>query len=166
MDKPVYIFVILINVYIVYIIFSIYFYVIFRYFLHGIERNAIIHFFNKHVDFYKPVIKLTKEYSKTNVEEVIQSLQKEITNSKAIDESSDFTVGTIVLVTSISILSIIVIVYFYIYYKEITAQITLMSIISTFILNFILIIGGELTFLYIVYSNIDVINIQKILNIQ
>jgi len=165
MDTEVYRFNILINIFIVYIIFSIYFYVLFRYYIHGIERTGIVYFFNKHIDFYKPVIKLSKEYSETDVNEVIQLLKEETDKTDSIDETGDFTVGTIALVTSISILFSIVVIYFYIHYKKISEQLTIMSIIYTFIINFILIIGGELAFLYLVYSNIDVINIQKILNI-
>jgi hypothetical protein len=165
MDLSVYIFIILFDVFIVYTIFAIYFYVLFKYYLHTIERNGIMYFFNKHMNFYNPVIKLTKEYSKTDVNDIINTLKNQVDNTPNIDESTDFKIGTIMIITSILTLFSIVIIYFWIYYKKIVEQITLSSIIFTFIINFVLLISFELMFLFLVYCNIDVINFQKVLNI-
>ena len=165
MDLSVYIFIILFDVFIVYTIFAIYFYVLFKYYLHTVERNGIMHFFNKHMKFYNPVIKLTKEYSKTDVNDIINTLKNQVDNTPNIDEHTDFKIGTIIIISSILTLFSIVIIYFFIYYKKIIEQITLSSIIFTFIINFVLLISFELMFLFLVYCNIDVINFQKVLNI-
>ena len=117
------------------------------------------------MNFYNPVIKLTKEYSKTDVNDIINTLKNQVDNTPNIDELTDFKIGTIIIISSILTLFSIVIIYFFIYYKKIIEQITLSSIIFTFIINFVLLISFELMFLFLVYCNIDVINFQQVLNI-
>jgi hypothetical protein len=166
MDTSVYIFIILLDVFIVYTIFAIYFYVLFKYFLHTIEANSILNFLRIHLEFYKPIITLTKKYSKTNVNNNINEIKKRIDDTPNESEYTDFSIGTILILSSILGLLFIIIVYFVIFYKKILEQVKFSSILFTIIINIILLIGFELLFLYFVYCNIDVINIQKILKIE
>ena len=165
MDTSVYIFVILLDVFIVFTIFAIYFYVLFRYFLHEIESNSIIMFFKTHIQFYKNVFTLVKQYSKTDVNDIKNSLQSNVNNTLNIHSETDFSIGTILILSTILGLFAITLVYFGLYYKKIIAQVSLFNIIFTIFINIILIIGFELLFLYFVYCNLDVVNIGEILNV-
>ena len=165
MDTSVYIFVIILDVFISFTIFAIYFYVLFKYFLHIIEENSIVKMFNTHLEFYKPLITLSKLYSKTNVNNTIKNLQDNIANVNDTIAHIDFSIGTYIIIGSILFLLLILIIYFAIYYKKIIQQVELNPILFTIFVNFIMIIGFELLFVFFVYGNIDICNIQKILNI-
>jgi len=165
MDTSVYIFIILLDAFIVFTIFAIYFYVLFRYFLHEIESNSIISFFNIHIQFYKPVLTLFKQYSKTNGDDIKKSLQSNIDNTTNEHDDNSFSTGTIIILSTILGLFAIVLVCFILYYKKIIEQVSLNSIIFTIIINIIMIIGIELLFLFFVYCNLDVVNIAEFLNV-
>ena len=165
MDTSVYIFVIILDVFIVFTIFAIYFYVLFRYFIHEIESNSIIMFFKKHIEFYKNVFTLVKQYSKTDINNIKNSLETNVNDTMNVHSETDFTIGTILILSTILGLFVITLVYFGFYYKKIIAQVSLFNIIITIFINIILIIGFELLFLYFVYCNLDVVNIGKILNV-
>jgi len=167
MDTSVYIFIILLDVFIVFTIFAIYLYVLFRYYLHTIEVNGINHFFNKHLEIYKPIFRIIKQYTKKNIDNdnvFIKKIQKNINESEEKD-TNNFSIGTIIILTTILGLFLILLIYFGIFYKKIIAQVSLISVLFTIFINLILIVGFELIFLYFVYCNIDVINIQHLLNI-
>ena len=165
MDTSVYIFMILLDVFISFTIFAIYFYVLFKYFMHLIEKNGIIKQLNIHLNFYKPILSLYKQYSKTNNDEIINLIQTQINNVNEQTTESDFSIATIAILSFILGLLFIVLVYFAIFYQTIIPEITLFSICITIITNLILIVGFELLFILYVYGNLELSTISYVLNI-
>ena len=175
MDTSVYIFVILLDVFIVFTIFAIYLYVLFRYFLHIVEANGIIYFFNMHLQIYKPFLTILKNSKKQNINntknenelsnKLSNKLQNDINNIEEEHDDNNFNIGTILILVTILGLFLIILIYFGLCYKKIIAQLSLMSIFYTIIINLIFIVGIELVFLFFVYCSIDVINIKHVLGL-
>ena len=165
MDTSVYIFMILLDIFISFTVFAIYFYVLLKYFMHIIEKNGIIKELIIHMNFYKPIVSLYKQYSKTHNEKVINLIQSEIDTLNEQTIESDFSIGTIAILSFILGLLFIVLVYFAIFYQTIIPEITLFSICITIITNLILIVGFELLFILYVYGNLELSTISYVLNI-
>ena len=164
MDTSIYMFMIFLDIFIVFFIFAIYIYVLFKYYLHSIEDNTIVKYFNIHLQFYKPIVKLIKEYSKNDKNTIINTLQNIIDNVIELPHSS-FITGTIIIICSILVFFLMLLIYFAIYYEKIIPHIRISNLIYTIIINIILIVGVELMFAVFVYGGLDIINIQQILNL-
>jgi len=80
-------------------------------------------------------------------------------------DPNTFSIGTIIILTTIIGLFLIVLIYFGLFYKKIIAQVSLINVLFTVFINLIFIIGFELLFVFFVYSNIDVVNIQHVLGL-
>lgn len=167
MDTSVYIFSICLDIFIVFTVFSLYFYVLFRYYMHIFEETALVKFLVMHLEPYKPIIKLIKLSSKIKAEPnlIPDLINKSIKNVIEHESETDYTIGNIMLITGIVGLFTIVAVLFYIYYDKIIEQISLTEVIFTVVINTVLIIGCELIFLFIVYGNSDFFNLAKLFNI-
>jgi len=167
MDTSVYIFEIILDIFIVFTIFAIYFYVLCRYFLHTVEEEGLIKFFKIHVNFYKPVIKLMKlfEISNNTYDKTISKLNTTINNINEKHIPLHFTTPTYTLIGTISFLSLILIIYFLLFYKKIIEQIHIYDVIITIVVNLFMILVFELMFIFLVYCNIDLFNIAYVFNI-
>ena len=167
MDTSVYIFLILVDVFISFTIFAIYFYVLFKYYIHKIEENGLAKFFRIHIEFYKPLFTIYKLYSDnlSNPNKIPNLINSEINKIEEMQDNTDFSIGTYLIVSMILGQFIILCILFYIYYDKIRLHISTLSIIYTILINGFLIISVELLFVFFVYCNIDLFNIAAIFNI-
>ena len=164
MDTSVLIFTCLLDIFIVYTIFSLYFYILIKYIIHEFENNTCAQFFSKHLKFYRKYIKIYKElnnYKNINEEENIKNL---LANTKDIIPNINYRFTDIIVPISIGSLGLITLLFFYIYRKQIIQQVNLHHVLFTIIINLLLIIGFESMFILFVYGNIDLINIGNTIN--
>lgn len=168
MDTSVWIFNILLDIFIVYTIFAIYFYVLVKFLIHSFEENGIVGFFKTHLQFYKPILSLLK-YSNNviaNPNAIPNEINKMIASSKTTYDSTDYFITDLIVPLSIVGLGLIVGIYFLFDKKKIMKQIKLEHVMFTIIMNLVLILGFECLFVFFVYGNTDLINIAKILRIE
>ena len=161
MDTSVVIFTCLLDIFIVYTIFSMYFYILVKYILHNFEANTCASMFDKHLKFYDTYIEI---YKKLNHKNVIQSLQNLINKINNIPDTINYRLTDIIVPISILVLGLITLIYFFIYKEKITKQIELRHVIFTIFINIFFIIGCECLFIIFVYGNSNVLNIGTIIN--
>ena len=167
MDTSVYIFNMMLDIFIVYTIFTIYFYVLVRFFLHKVEELGIIGFFKTHMEFYKPVISLYKLSSenKKNPDYIPNLIKDKIASSKKEPYNPNYDIPTYIILGSILSFLVILIVYFLIFRKKIVAQLSMNMVLLIIATNIALIISFEILFLFFVYGHTDLFNIAKVLNV-
>ena len=168
MDNSVWFFNILLDIFIVYTIFTVYFYILIKFIIHSFEENGIVGFFKKHLQFYKPILSLVK-YSINVIEkpdQIPNKIKKMIADSKTTYDSTNYFITDLIIPLSIIGMGLIVGIYFLFNKKKIMKQIKLEHIMFTIIMNTIFIIGFECLFIFFVYGNTDLINIAKILRIE
>jgi len=164
MDTSVIIFSCLLDIFIVYTIFTLYFYILIKYIIHDFENNTCATFFGKHLKFYEKYIKIYKiynNYKNINFEGKLQNLINETKNTA---NTINYNLTDVIIPISILSLGFITLVYYFIYKEKIIKQIQLRSVIFTLIINFILIVGFECMFIIFVYGNTDLINIGNTIN--
>jgi hypothetical protein len=168
MDTSVWIFNILLDIFIVYTIFAIYFYILVKYFLHSFEENGIVALFKTHLEFYKPIIKLFKDstYNRADPNSISAEIIRELNNAKSEYSNTDYSTTDLLVSVSIAGMGLIVFVYFIINKRKILEQINLNHVLATIMLNIVFIIGFECLFIFFVYGNTDLINIAKILKLD
>jgi len=154
----------LLDVFIVYTIFSLYFYILIKYIIHNFENNTCSNFFAKHLKFYNKYIKLYKEYNNNKKINGEQKIQNIINETKDVPDNINYTLTDIIIPFSIIFLGIITFIYFYIYKEELMNTIKLNNVIFTIIINLFFIIGFEILFIMFVYGNTDLINIGNTIN--
>lgn len=167
MDTSVYIFLMLFDVFISFTIFAIYFYVLFKYYMHKIEENGLSHFFKIHIEFFKPLFKLYKLYSDnvSNPNKIPNLISNEITKIEDMIDNTDFSIGTYLIVSMILGQFVILCILFYIFYDKILLHFGIMNVIYTLIINGFLILSIELLFVFFVYCNIDFFSIANIFDV-
>lgn len=167
MHTSVWIFNLLLDIFIVYTIFVIYFYVLVKYLLHSFEENGIVGFFKKHIEFYKPIISLFKNSIavKNDPNNIPNQINKLISESTAEYNHTDYFITDLIVPCSILFFGIITLIYFILNKKAIMEELHIEYILFTIFLNIIFIIGFECLFIFFVYGNTDLINIAKILRI-
>jgi hypothetical protein len=164
MDTSVLIFTYLLDIFIVYTIFTIYFYVLIKYFINDFENNTCANYFAKHLKFYDNYIKIYKKinnYKQINFEEKLENL---INNTPDNISNINYSLTNIIISSSILGLGILTLLYFYIYKKQIIQQVKLSHVLFTIIINILFIIGFECLFIIFVYGNTDLINIANTIN--
>lgn len=167
MDTSVYIFLMLFDVFISFTIFAIYFYVLFKYYIHKIEENGLAHFFKIHIEFYKPLFTIYKLYSDnlSNPNKIPNLINSEINKIEEMQDNTDFSIGTYLIISMILGQFVILSILFYIFYDKILLHFGIMNVIYTLIINGFLIISVELLFVFFVYCNIDFFNIANIFDV-
>lgn len=169
MDVITYIFLICLEIFIVFTIFAIYFYILVKYFIHAFEEQGIILFFKKHLEFYEPLMKLYKlsSYNAANPNLIQDKIKIEIDKARANGTAyhPNFNTATYILVASVVGMFVIIAIGFLIFHKRIMANITLNSLFMIIILNLVLIVGFELLFVFFVYGNTDLINFAAAFNL-
>jgi hypothetical protein len=164
MDTSVLIFSCVLDIFIVYTIFALYFYILIKYIINDFENNTCANFFAKHLKIYKKYIKIYKEinnYKKVNEEQNIQNLI-DTTQDTTSNISYHFT--DIIVPVSILGLGLITLLLFFIYRKQIIQQVNLRHVLFTIGINLLLIIGFESMFILFIYGNTDLINIGDTIN--
>jgi hypothetical protein len=164
MDTTVLIFSCLLDIFIVYTIFSLYFYILIKYIINNFENSTCANFFSKHLEIYSKYIKIYKEinnYKKVNEEQNIQNL---INNTEDTTSDISYKITDIIIPISILGLGLITLLFFYIYRKQIIQQVELRHVIFTIIINLLFIIIFECIFIIFVYGNTDLINIGNTIN--
>ena len=164
MDTSVFIFSCLLDIFIVYTIFTLYFYILIKYIIHDFENNTCAKFFGKHLNFYDKYIKIYKiynNYKNINLEQKIQNL---INETKDTPNTINYKLTDVIIPISILSIGFITLLFFFIYKKQIMKQIQLRYIIFTIIVNICFIIGFECIFILFVYGNTDLINISNTIN--
>lgn len=164
MDTSVLIFSCLLDIFIVYTIFSIYFYILIKYIIHNFESNTCADFFSKHLKIYGKYIKIFKEFNNYKNINLEQKLQNLINNTEDVSNNINYNLTDIIIPISILGLGLITLIYFYIFKKKILEQVQLNHVIFTIIINFCFIIGFECMFVLFVYGNTDLINIGNTIN--
>ena len=182
MEDSVYGFMILLDVFIAFTIFAIYFYVLFIFFLHTIEDNAIVEQVAKHLGFYKDIVTLIKGYSQINtvLNPVLVKYGK-ISNTdpnpipnalhnyaeSIIDKphTNTYAKGKIIIISSILSFLLVILIYFVLFYEKIIPHIRISNLLFTIFLNIILIVGIELTFVFFVYGTLELTTLYHFLNI-
>ena len=158
------IFTCLLDIFIVYTIFSLYFYVLIKYFIHDLENNTCANYFAKHLKFYNKYIKMYKQYNiYKNIDEETK-LQNLINETPNIDNTINYTLTDIIIPISIILLGLITFIYFYINKKELMNTLHLNHIIFTIIINVLFILSFECIFIFFVYGTTDLINIGNTIN--
>ena len=165
METSVYIFMILLDVYIAFIIFAIYFYVLFKYYLHIFEENGIVNQVLTHLEFYKPIVTLIKEYSQLDKNIIPKLIKDTIDNTFNKPHTNTFSIGKVLIIGSTLSFLLILLIYFVICYEKIIEHIKIENLILTIFLNIILIVGFELMFIFFVYGSLDIVNIQALIGI-
>ena len=164
MDTSVLIFNCLLDIFIVYTIFSLYFYILIKYIIHDFENYTCSYFFGKHLKFYKKYIKIYKDfnnYKNINGEENIQNLINKTQNTTS---TINYKITDVIIPISILLLGIITFIFFFINKDKIMKQVELRHIIFTIIINLFLIIAFECMFIFFVYGNTDLVNIGNTIN--
>lgn len=164
MDTSVLIFSCLLDIFIVYTIFAIYFYILIKYIIHNFESNTCADFFAKHLKFYSKYIKIFKEFNNYKNINLEQNLHNLINNTKDVNNNVNYSLTDSIVSLSILGLGLITLIYFYIFKKKILQQVQLNHVIFTIIINFCFIIGFECMFVLFVYGNTDLINIGNTIN--
>lgn len=169
MDTSVYIFMIILEIFIVFTVFALYFYILVRYFIHEIEATGIVGFFKKHLEFYTPLIKLYKlsAFNAKNPNFIQNKIQPQIDYAKATGThyNPNWNTATYILLASVLGLFFIVCVYFLIFHRAIKSQISMDSVIAIVILNIIFIVSFELLFVFFVYGNTDLVNFSAVMGL-
>jgi hypothetical protein len=182
MEDSVYGFMILLDVFIAFAIFSIYFYVLFVFFLHTIEDNAIVEQVGKHLGFYKDIISLIKGYSQINTvlnpllvkygkisKDDPNPIPNAINNyAESVVEkpyTNKYATGKIIIIFSIISFFLVILIYFVLFYEKIIPHIKIANLLFTIVLNIILIVGIELAFVFLVYGSLELTTLYRFLNI-
>ena len=168
MNKSAFIFNILLDVFIVFTIFSIYFYILIKFFIHQFEENTIIHFFKNNLKYYDYIISFYKKskYYKLNPNFIPNAINKKIKQINEKPITTDYKLTDIIVSTTIISFSLLLGIYFLFNRKNIMEHINLNNILFTIIINFILIIIFECMFIFFVYGNTNLINIGHIIGLQ
>jgi len=154
----------LLDIFIVYTIFTVYFYILIKYFIHDFESNTCASFFGKHLKFYEKYIKIYKAYNNyKNINEE-QKIQNLIDNTEDVLININYKLTDTIVPISILILGLITLIFYYIYKKKLKKKIHLSKIIFIIIINLICIIGFECIFIFFIYGNTDLINIGNTIN--
>lgn len=166
MSKIVYVFDLLLDVFIVFTIFAIYLYMLFRYSIHTFEENGLAKFFKIHLEFYKPLFRLYKETSAyaQNPNEIPEYIEQKIDEVELHNDQTDYTIANYAIIGGILGLFLIVVVYFIIFRKLIMEHIKIRDVLIKIFVNAGFILMYELLFLYFVYGNTDLIVLYAILN--
>jgi hypothetical protein len=164
--SSVYIFQIGLDIYISFIIFALYIYILFRYYIHSFETIGLLKFFNIHLQFYKPLLKLYKvsDYNLKNPNSFNNYINEQLNDVNEKFIPIDYTIANWTLISFTCGLFLLLLIYFIIFREPILKVFKWTRILTTFIINAILILAFELLFLFYVYGNIDLFNIGKLLN--
>lgn len=168
MDLSVYIFDLLLDVFIVFTIFAIYLYVLFRFFIHTFEEEGLMKFFRIHLEFYKPLLQTYKNsyYNKQNPNAISDYLQSKYDYASELHDSTDYSIANYAILGGTLSLFLIVVIYFLIFRNKIMAHISMIEVLSKIAINAVFILVFELMFLFFVYGNTDLFNLQAILNVN
>ena len=164
MDTSVLIFSCLLDIFIVYTIFSLYFYILIKYVIHDFENNTCAKFFGKHLKLYDTYIKIYKEYNNYKHINEEQNLKELINKTQVLPNNINYNLTDFIIPISILGLGFITLIYYFIYKQQIIKQLQLRYVIFTIIINFCFIIGFECMFIIFVYGNTDLINIGNTIN--
>ena len=168
MNKSAFIFNISLDVFIVFTIFSIYFYILIKFFLHHFEEYTITYFFKNNLKYYDYIISSYKKskYYKLYPNFIPNAINKKIkkTNEKPI--TTDYKLTDIIVSTTIISFGLLLSIYFLFDRKNIMEHINLNNILFTIIINLVLIVSFECMFIFFVYGNTNLINIGHILGLQ
>ena len=168
LSASVYIFDILLDVFIIFTIFAIYLYVLFRFFIHSFEEMGLTNFFKIHLGFYQPMIKLFKlsSYNRNNPTALQQTLNDKIESISAIKDTTDYSIATYSILGFILGQFVILCIYFMIFRKNILAQLNFATVIAKIFINAVFILLFELLFLFFVYGNSDLFSLVNLLDLD
>ena len=164
MDTSVLIFSCLLDIFIVYTIFTLYFYILIKYIIHDFENNTCANFFAKHLKFYDKYIKIYKIYNNYKHINLEQKLENLINETKDTPDNINYNLTDVIIPISILGLGFLTLLYFFINKTKIMKQLKLRYVIFTIIINLCFIIGFECIFILFVYGNTDLINIGNTIN--